>query len=206
MTDSPLTLTRDEALAILDPDGTGLVQVFASQATPSDAAGWRGVVKVASVEAPKASSSRRRVTWREVADAEAPSAEEAIARAVAVYQKGWFVHFNRAELAGVYEAAHRRSITKPESEREADAAEALARHVTAKTMADIARLGADVDRLRLALQALADAADVVLFDDVMWAGASVPPALLDRLDQAEQVARAALTMAARHPALEGGSP
>jgi hypothetical protein len=206
MTDSPPTLTRHEALTILDPDGTGMVQVLALSEGSNDAKTWRGVVKLASVEPPQAPNGRRRVLWREVTSAEASSAEEAIALAVASYRRGRVARFDRGELAGVYEAAYHRSTAKLASEREADAAEALARHATMKALAEISRLGADVDRLRLALQGLADAANVALFEDVTWVGAPVPPALLEALHQAERAARSALAMAEPSPGPGGQAP
>ena len=147
---------------------------------------------LAEVEPPQPPSRHRMIRWREVASGEAPTPGEAIALAVAGYQKGRVFRFNRDELSRVYEGAYLSSKAKLPTEREADAAEALARHATAKVLGEIAQLGVDLDRLRFALQALADAADGALYDDAMWAGAPVPQALLEALDRAEQAARAAL--------------
>jgi hypothetical protein len=202
MTDHPPTLTRREALSILDPDGTGLIQVHAR---PVEAATWRSEVTLAHIEPSQAPGRRRNITWHEVARAEAPTAGEALALAVASYQKGRVVRFDREELIRVYDTAYLRSKEKPLAEREADAAEALACHAAAKALGEIARLGADIDRLRFALQTLADAADVALFEDATWAGAPVPPALLEGLHQAESAARTALTgVEPGHRAAAGG--
>src|SRR5262245_5854375 len=105
MTDHPPTLTRREALAILDPDGTGMIQV---QARPVAAATWRGEVKLAHVEPSSEPGHRRNITWHEAAKAEAPTAGEALALAVANYQKGVVVRFDREALIRVYDTAYLR--------------------------------------------------------------------------------------------------
>lgn len=194
MTDYPPTLTRREALALLDPDGTGMVRVVARPTGPVEPTMWRGEVTLAQVELSRPPGGRRRLVWHEVASAEAPTAGEALALAVASYQKGRIVRFDRDELTGVYDAAYLRSGGKPPAEREADAAEALACHATVKAATEVAQLGADLDRLRFALLALADAAEGALFEDALWAGTPIPPALLEALDQAEHTARSALAM------------
>ncbi len=102
-----------------------------------------------------------------------------------------------ASLSLTVDAALTASARTVEAASEAVVALAAVRDVIAAGEAPALR--AEPSRLRAALEGLADAAEMIVTDDAIAAGAPAPATLLDALDEAERAARAALAEGARCP-------